>query len=96
MRNVWVEARDDTEQLDSLSSEYSQQRMADAGLDHLRFQELPKPRRAKAGKNVSQMHYAKQGIITPEMEFIAIRENTKRVAMGDAILHEQHPGQGRH
>ncbi|MEH6357754.1 MAG: phosphomethylpyrimidine synthase ThiC [Pseudomonadales bacterium] len=93
MRNEWIEARDDTEQLDSKSSVYSQQRMADEGLDHLRFQDLPKPRRAKAGKNVSQMHYARQGIITPEMEFIAIRENTKRIAMGDAVLHEQHPGE---
>jgi phosphomethylpyrimidine synthase len=93
LRNEWIEARDDTEQLDSQSSVYSQQRMADEGLDHLRFQDLPKPRRAKAGKNVSQMHYARQGIITPEMEFIAIRENTKRIAMGDAILHEQHAGE---
>lgn len=93
LRKDWVDARDDTERLNSLTSVYSQQRMADEGLDHLRFQELPKPRRAKAGKNVSQMHYAKQGIITPEMEYIAIRENTKRAAMGDAILHEQHTGQ---
>lgn len=93
LRKDWVDARNDTQQLDSLTSVYSQQRMADEGLDHLRFQELPKPRRAKAGKNVSQMHYAKQGIITPEMEYIAIRENTKRAAMGDAILHEQHTGQ---
>jgi len=93
LRNEWIEARDDTEQLDSQSSVYSQQRMADEGLDHLRFQDLPKPRRAKAGKNVSQMHYARQGIITPEMEFIAIRENTKRIAMGDAVLHEQHAGE---
>lgn len=93
MRKDWIEARDDTEQLDSQSSVYSQQRMADEGLDHLRFQDLPKPRRAKAGKNVTQMHYARQGIITPEMEFIAIRENTKRIAMGDAVLHEQHAGE---
>jgi len=93
LRNEWIEARDDTEQLDSQSSVYSQQRMADEGLDHLRFQDLPKPRRAKAGKNVSQMHYARQGIIIPEMEFIAIRENTKRIAMGDAVLHEQHAGE---
>ncbi|MEZ5523744.1 MAG: phosphomethylpyrimidine synthase ThiC [Pseudomonadales bacterium] len=93
LRQDWVDARADTEQLDSLTSVYSQQRMADAGLDHLRFQELPKPRRAKAGKNVTQLHYARQGIITPEMEYIAIRENTKRAAMGDAVLHEQHTGQ---
>jgi len=93
LRKDWIEARGDTEILDSQTSVYSQQRMADKGLDHLRFQDLPKPRRAKAGKNVSQMHYARQGIITPEMEFIAIRENTKRIAMGDAILHEQHAGE---
>ena len=93
LRKEWIDARGDTEQLDSQTSVYSQQRMADAGLDHLRFQDLPKPRRAKAGKNVSQMHYARQGIITPEMEFIAIRENTKRIAMGDAVLHEQHAGE---
>lgn len=93
LRQDWVDARADTEQLDSLTSVYSQQRMADAGLDHLRFQELPKPRRAKAGKNVTQLHYARQGTITPEMEYIAIRENTKRAAMGDAVLHEQHTGQ---
>ncbi len=93
LRKAWIDARDDTEQLDSQTSVYSQQRMADEGLDHLRFQDLPKPRRAKAGKNVSQMHYARQGIITPEMEFIAIRENTKRIAMGDAVLHEQHAGE---
>ncbi len=93
LRQGWVEARDDSEQLDSLSSMYSQQRMAEQGLDHLRFSALPKPRRAKSGKNISQMHYAKQGIITPEMEYIALRENTKRAAMGDKDLHTQHSGQ---
>jgi phosphomethylpyrimidine synthase len=93
LRKEWIDERGDTEQLDSQTSAYSQQRMADEGLDHLRFQDLPKPRRAKAGKNVSQMHYARQGIITPEMEFISIRENTQRVAMGDAVLHEQHAGE---
>ena len=93
LRQTWIEARDDTEPLASLTSIYSQQRMANQGLDHLRFNDLPKPRRAKAGRNVSQMHYARRGIITPEMEYIAIRENTKQAAMGDEDLHHQHPGQ---
>ncbi|WP_105103695.1 phosphomethylpyrimidine synthase ThiC [Microbulbifer pacificus] len=84
LRQKWIEARGDTEILDSRQAAYSQQRMADQGLDHIRFDNLPAPRRAKSGKNVTQMHYARQGIITPEMEFIAIREN-----MGRARLAEQ-------
>jgi len=81
LREKWIIARGDTEQLESLSSEYGQRRLADSGLDHLRFESLPRPRRAVAGARVSQMHYAKKGIITPEMEFIAIRENQRREAM---------------
>ena len=66
----------DTEELPDLSSEFGRQRAADKALDDLRFPGLHrKPRRAKAGMNVSQMHYARKGIITPEMEFVAIREN---------------------
>lgn len=78
VRQAWIEARDDTEILPQLSSEYGRIRAADQSLDALRFELTRLPRRAKAGKNVTQMHYAKAGIITPEMEFIAIRENQKR------------------
>ncbi|NTS77136.1 phosphomethylpyrimidine synthase ThiC [Catenovulum sp. SM1970] len=93
LRSEWIASREDTEHLEGASSGYSQQRLADEGLDHIRFENLPKVRRAKAGKNVTQMHYARQGIITPEMEYIAIRENMKRAEMRDEILKFQHPGQ---
>ncbi len=79
LRQQWIEERGDTEVLPDLTSEYGRQRAADPALDELRFPGLHrKPRRAKAGKNVSQMHYARQGIITPEMEYVAIRENLNR------------------
>lgn len=93
IREQWIDARNDTEALDSVTSHYSQKRLADDGLDHIRFDHLPKVRRAKAGKNVSQMHYARQGIITPEMEYIAIRENMKRAEVKEQILLQQHKGQ---
>ena len=93
LRQSWIEGRDDVEYLDSKTSVYTQQRLADEGLDHLRFEHLPKVLRAKKGKNVTQMHYARQGIITPEMEYIAIRENLKREEVKDAILTQQHKGQ---
>jgi len=93
LRSEWIAKRADTEALVGASSGYSQQRLADEGLDHIRFENLPNVLKAKAGKNVSQMHYARQGIITPEMEYIAIRENTKRAEMKDEILKHQHPGQ---
>ena len=93
LREQWIAKRNDTESLEGASSGYSQQRLADEGLDHIRFENLPKVRRAKSGKNVTQMHYARQGIITPEMEYIAIRENTKRAEMKDEILKQQHQGQ---
>ena len=92
-RQAWIEGRDDTELLESKSSQFAQQRMADEGLDHIRFEHLPQIRRAKAGKNVTQMHYARQGIITPEMEYIAIRENMGRAEVREQLLKEQHPGQ---
>ncbi len=92
LRETWVDARDDIDFLESNTSEYAQQRLADEGIDHLRFEHLPKVRRAKAGKNVTQMHYARQGIITPEMEYIAIRENLKREEVKDEILLQQHEG----
>ncbi|WP_416307627.1 phosphomethylpyrimidine synthase ThiC [Neptunicella sp. SCSIO 80796] len=92
LRADWITARADSEELTTASSGYSQQRLADEGLDHIRFENLPKVRRAKAGKNVTQMHYARQGIITPEMEYIAIRENLQRQAQKDDMLNRQHPG----
>ncbi|MEO2281691.1 phosphomethylpyrimidine synthase ThiC [Pseudoalteromonas pernae] len=93
MRRAWIEGRDDTEVLPSKSSQFAQQRMADEGLDHIRFEHLPEVRRAKAGKNVTQMHYARQGIITPEMEYIAIRENMGRAQLSEQLCKEQHQGQ---
>ena len=77
LRQEWILGRGDVEQLAGTSSEYGQQRAADPSLDHLRFEHIAAPLRAKPGANVSQMHYAKQGIITPEMEYIAIRENQR-------------------
>ncbi|MGK4474695.1 phosphomethylpyrimidine synthase ThiC [Aeromonas molluscorum] len=94
LREQWILERGDTEPLDDLSSAFTQERLADEGLDHLRFEHLPKARRAKAGKWVSQLHYARQGIITPEMEFIAIRENMGRERVRSELLLTQHPGQG--
>ncbi|KZN55874.1 phosphomethylpyrimidine synthase ThiC [Pseudoalteromonas luteoviolacea] len=92
-RENWIVSRDDTELLNSVTSQFSQQRMADEGLDHIRFENLPKIRRAKPGKNVTQMHYARQGIITPEMEFVAIRENMGRAKIREELLAQQHEGQ---
>jgi len=91
VRKAWIEARNDTEQLAQLSSDFGRQRLGDAKLDHLRFKHLTQPRRAKAGRNVTQMHYAKQGIVTPEMEYVAIRENQCLERYYDALV-EQHPG----
>jgi len=92
-REKWIESRGDTEILDSVTSQFSQQRMADEGLDHIRFEHLPKIRRAKAGKNVTQMHYARQGIVTPEMEYVAIRENMGRAKIREELLAAQHKGE---
>jgi phosphomethylpyrimidine synthase len=77
IRENWINEREDTQTLDGMSSTFSNERLDDAELDALRFEFLKTPKRAKNGKNVTQMHYAKQGIITPEMEYIAIRENCK-------------------
>ena len=93
VRSVWIEERGDTEVLADQTSEYGRQRAADPGLDHLRFEHHKRqPRRAKAGANVTQMHYAKKGIITPEMEYVAIRENMRLEQYQDWLA-EQHPGQ---
>ena len=75
VRSPWIESRGDTERLSGLSSHFGQQRLTDAELTALRFAHVKNPRRAKAGANVTQMHYARQGIVTPEMEYIALREN---------------------
>ncbi|MEK6616835.1 MAG: phosphomethylpyrimidine synthase ThiC, partial [Bacteroidota bacterium] len=75
IREKWIMERGDVEHLKDFSSAYGNQRMNDKSLDSLRFEHLRKPLKAKSGANVSQMHYAKKGIITPEMEYIAIREN---------------------
>ncbi|MCK5395073.1 MAG: phosphomethylpyrimidine synthase ThiC [Gammaproteobacteria bacterium] len=77
VRSRWIEERDDTEELAGPTSDYGQQRQNDPELANLRFEHIRVPRRAIAGKNVSQMHYARQGIVTPEMEYIAIRESMK-------------------
>lgn len=78
LRSAWIEKRKDTEKLNGASSEYGRARLRDAKLSSLRFELKRRPRRAIAGNNVSQMHYARRGIITPEMEFVAIRENLQR------------------
>ncbi len=107
LRAPWIAERGDTEQLPDLTSEYGRQRAADKSLDELRFPGLHrKPLRARPGMNVSQMHYARKGIITPEMEFVAIRENNNRAAYIESLrqsgpqgeklaklLTRQHPGQ---
>lgn len=93
LRDSWIGSRNDVEFLHRKTSIYSQQRLADEGLDHIRFEHLPAVRKAKKGKNVTQMHYARQGIITHEMEYIALRENVKRQEVKDEMLLQQHPGQ---
>ncbi|WP_205342943.1 phosphomethylpyrimidine synthase ThiC [Denitrificimonas caeni] len=94
VRSSWIVERDDTEILSGLSSSFSQERLDDPELSKMRFVSIRNPRRAKAGKNVTQMHYARQGIITPEMEYVAIRESLKLEKARDAgLLDHQHPGQ---
>ncbi|WP_152829895.1 phosphomethylpyrimidine synthase ThiC [Shewanella sp. YLB-07] len=92
-RNNWIVERDDTEQLVGASSGFTQQRLADDGLDHLRFDSLLPPRKAKPGQCVTQLHYARQGIITPEMEYIAIRENMAQSEITDEVLTRKAPGE---
>ncbi len=87
LRQPWIEARGDTEQLAKLSSQYGNERANDIATANLRFGHIDKPRRAINGKNVTQMHYAKQGIITPEMEYIAIRETQKQHDLTDLRQH---------
>ena len=91
IREQWILDRGDVEELEEFTSEYCIERLNDTNLDHLRFNLKNKPKRAKKGKNVTQLHYAKKGIITPEMEYIAIRENQRIDEM--TRLSKQHPGQ---
>jgi phosphomethylpyrimidine synthase len=91
IRKSWIEGRGDVEQLSGHSSEFTNKRAADPKVDAIRFPKIPNPLRAKAGQNVSQMHYARKGIITPEMEFVAIREN-QMIDAYNADLLQQHPG----
>ena len=93
LRTPWIDERQDTEVLNNVSSPFMQKRQSDPGLAHLRFEHIRLPRRARSGKNVTQLHYARQGIVTPEMEYIAIRENMMRVQVGMDDLHlQQHGG----
>ncbi|QSQ25463.1 phosphomethylpyrimidine synthase ThiC [Pyxidicoccus parkwayensis] len=88
VRESWIVGRGDTQELPGISSEYGRAREADSRLNGLRFSHRRKPRVAKQGANVTQLHYARKGIITPEMEYVAIRENLKV----EASLSAQHPG----
>lgn len=90
VREQWIKVRGDVEQLNVLTSAYGNERLNNEKLDELRFQHLRKPLKAKKGQNVTQMHYAKKGIITPEMEYIAIRENQKLTEI--KAIRKQHPG----
>jgi phosphomethylpyrimidine synthase len=93
MRAQWIADRGDSEPLSALSSTFGRGREHDARLDAVRFGNRPLPRRAIAGANVSQMHYARRGIVTPEMEFVAIRENQRMDSLRDAGLLMQHRGE---
>ena len=99
LREQWIIDRNDTVQLTSISSEYGKERLADTSLDGLRFNHRAEPRKAAPGKNVTQLHYARKGIITPEMEYIAIRENQRLDTLRSQLngqydmLTKQHAGE---
>jgi phosphomethylpyrimidine synthase len=93
VRREWIVERGDTEQLADFTSEFARARMADPSLAELRFEHIRSPRRARVGANVTQMHYAKKGIITPEMEYVAIRENLRLEAVRSSPLSAQHAGE---
>jgi phosphomethylpyrimidine synthase len=93
LRARWIDERGDTQRLSDFTSPFTRRHASARELDDVRFPNIPKPRVAKSGMNVSQMHYARAGIVTPEMEFIAIRENQKIEAIREAHLRKQHPGQ---
>ena len=84
LREQWIADRDDTEQLDDITSQYGRMRRDDHQLDAMRFPIQHKPLKAKPGKRITQMAYAKAGIITPEMEYVAIRENMNNAQLGIA------------
>ena len=92
VRSRWIEERGDTQQLGGPSSEFGRQRQTNPELATLRFEHIHPPRRARAGHNITQMHYARQGSITPEMEYAAIRENLRLEEYRDSHLLTQHPG----
>ncbi len=92
LRRDWILERGDVVELDRISSQYGRERESDPELKHMRFERSRKPLRAKPGACVSQMHYARQGVVTPEMEYIAIREN-QRCEEALEELRVQHPGQ---
>ncbi|WP_447863307.1 phosphomethylpyrimidine synthase ThiC [Nitrospira calida] len=94
IRLPWILSRNDVEELPAVTSLYGRQRAADPRLKEIRFQHARKPLRAKPGRNVTQMHYARKGIITPEMEFIAIRENQSRELAREALAARRGPGDG--
>jgi len=91
LREEWIKQRGDVDELKEITSEYGRKRLYNSDLNYLRFEHLKSPLKAKSGKNVSQLHYAKQGIITPEMEYIAIRENQGIERIKN--LGHQHPGE---
>ncbi|MBN7821194.1 phosphomethylpyrimidine synthase ThiC, partial [Bowmanella yangjiangensis] len=93
VRQNWILERDDTETLQESSSSYAKARAADISLDDLRFELKHQSRRAKPGKCVTQLHYARAGVITPEMEYIAIRENMGRERVKSELLNRQHKGE---
>ncbi|MCC4853148.1 phosphomethylpyrimidine synthase ThiC, partial [Vibrio lentus] len=92
LREQWIDERGDTELLDDVSSVYTKERLEDETLDDLRYGNLPRIRRATGDQCVTQLYYARQGMITPEMEYIAIRENMGRQKFADEQLNHQHPG----
>ncbi|MEP6770854.1 MAG: phosphomethylpyrimidine synthase ThiC, partial [Polaromonas sp.] len=94
LRGAWINERQDTEALPGISSAYGRERLNDPALAALRMAHAPVPRRAKAGANVSQMHYARKGIITPEMEYIAVRENLVRAQLAERLATERMPKKG--
>ena len=94
LRGAWINERQDTDALDGISSAYGRERLNDPALSALRMAKAPVPRRAKPGMNVSQMHYARKGIITPEMEYIAIRENLVRAQLAERLATERMPKKG--
>jgi phosphomethylpyrimidine synthase len=94
LREDWINKRNDTENLSGHSSAFANERLQNSSLDEIRFPNLPQPKKAKQGKNVTQMHYARKGIITPEMEYVAIRENQRMEELFEKnnALWKQHTG----